>query len=138
VIPASSRRHTYTHAPPSHESDDPPHTLFLLIYAEGKVTLSSPDHVALLVHRTFNVSIPRHHLPSDEWAFEHGPAENDPEFGAGADAEDGAEAEGRADGAGENGETEDEGGVDTGGRWVSNSSGERLGDKGLVEFTVVG
>ncbi|KAG6816968.1 hypothetical protein H0H87_001283 [Tephrocybe sp. NHM501043] len=47
----------------------------------GKVNLCSPDHVSLLLHRTFNVSIPRHHIPKDEWEFEYGPAENDPEFG---------------------------------------------------------
>jgi hypothetical protein len=27
------------------------------------------------------VSIPRHHIPADQWEFEYGPAENDPEFG---------------------------------------------------------
>ena len=26
-----------------------------------------------------NASIPRHHIPSESWEFEYGPAENDPE-----------------------------------------------------------
>ncbi|KAJ7072417.1 hypothetical protein C8F01DRAFT_1103938 [Mycena amicta] len=37
----------------------------------GKISLCSPDHVSLLLHRTFNVSIPRKHIPS-EWVFEPG------------------------------------------------------------------
>ena len=46
----------------------------------GRVTLCSPDHVSLLLHRTLNVSTPRHDIPEDHWEFEYGPAENDPEF----------------------------------------------------------
>ena len=61
----------------------------------GKINLCSPDHISLLVHRTFNVSIPRHHITTDSYEFEYGPAENDPEFGVARD--DGAEREiGRA------------------------------------------
>jgi DNA-directed RNA polymerase I subunit RPA43 len=93
---------------------------------EGKIKLCSPDHVALLVHRTFNVSIPRHHLPKDEWQFEHGPAENDPEFGP------------AAVGADENEEKGEEV-VEAVGRYVSTFTGEILGDQaGVVEFTVIG
>ncbi|KAI0298546.1 hypothetical protein BC826DRAFT_997946 [Russula brevipes] len=78
----------------------------------GRITLCSPDHVSLLVHRTFNVSIPRHHIPTDQWEFEYGPAENDPEFG----------------------NLEDERG-----RWVHKVTGDRLGGKDRwLEFTVVG
>ncbi|KAF8894143.1 hypothetical protein BD779DRAFT_1505440 [Infundibulicybe gibba] len=47
----------------------------------GKINLCSPDHISLLLHRTFNISIPRHHIPEDRWEFIYGPAENDPEFG---------------------------------------------------------
>ncbi|KAJ2918508.1 hypothetical protein MD484_g1881, partial [Candolleomyces efflorescens] len=93
---------------------------------KGRINLSSPDHISLLVHRTFNVSIPRHHIPSDEWEFEYGPAENDPEFQAEAEGE-----EGQAEGDSE----EDSGS----GRWVSCSTGERLGGPdGKLEFTVIG
>lgn len=33
------------------------------------MTLSSPDHVALITHALFNVSIPRTQIPED-WRFE--------------------------------------------------------------------
>ncbi|CAA7263196.1 unnamed protein product [Cyclocybe aegerita] len=91
----------------------------------GKVNLCSPDHISLLVHKTFNASIPRNHIPTDIWEFEYGPAENDPEFGE----------EARAN---ENGKEED-GENSTGGKWVHRVTGDVLGgDNGLVEVTVVG
>ncbi|KAF8843006.1 hypothetical protein BDN67DRAFT_1031039 [Paxillus ammoniavirescens] len=94
----------------------------------GKINLCSPDHVSLLVHRTFNVSIPRHHIPQDQWVFEYGPAENDPEFGEGR----GRDAEGKS-----NGEVDEEG--DSSGRWVHHLTGGNLGDPdGYLEFTVIG
>ena len=98
----------------------------------GKVNLCSPDHVSLLVHRTFNVSIPRHHIPTDSWEFEYGPAENDPEFGAVANGAAIAEdAVPTTDDIADH--TEDSG------RWVHKLSGERLGSPdGYLEFTVIG
>ncbi|KZP19833.1 hypothetical protein FIBSPDRAFT_911258 [Athelia psychrophila] len=88
----------------------------------GKVNLCSPDHIALLVHRTFNVSIPRHHIPEDSWEFEYGAAENDPEFGTTAE-DDGDEEK-----------PEEEGG-----RWVHSITREKLGGPdGFLEFTVIG
>jgi len=94
----------------------------------GKVNLCSPDHISLLVHRTFNVSIPRHHIPVDEWEFEYGPVENDPEFGAIDDAEAPAEGSSGAEIVAE-----------SGGRWIHKVTGTKLGgDKGDLEFTVVG
>lgn len=94
--------------------------------AVGKVNLCSPDHVALLVHRTFNVSIPRHHIPSDQWEFEYGPAENDPEFSAEVAPDIADDA-----GSGAN--------VESGGRWVHGITAAKLGgEDGYVEFTVVG
>ncbi|GLB37135.1 putative SHS2 domain found in N terminus of Rpb7p/Rpc25p/MJ0397 [Lyophyllum shimeji] len=95
----------------------------------GKVNLCSPDHVSLLLHRTFNVSIPRHHIPKGEWEFEYGPAENDPEFGPEASAEADVTEEGttgQAEGGG-------------GGKWVHHSTNEKLGGSdGYLEFTVIG
>ncbi|KAI0355602.1 hypothetical protein OH77DRAFT_1424543 [Trametes cingulata] len=92
----------------------------------GKINLCSPDHISLLVHRTFNVSIPRHHITTDVYEFEYGPAENDPEFGA-QEGEGNAAAEGA------------EGQVDEGGRWVHKVTGTKLGDEeGYLEFTVIG
>ncbi|KAG6813640.1 hypothetical protein H0H92_008877 [Tricholoma furcatifolium] len=81
----------------------------------GKISLSSPDHVSLLLHRTFNVSIPRHHIPKEEWEFEYGPAENDPEFGPDANMD---EEEGTSK------KTESEGS----GKWVHHLTRARLGD----------
>lgn len=48
----------------------------------GRISLHATDHIGLLVHRTFNASIDRMHIPGDgEWEYVHGPAENDPEIG---------------------------------------------------------
>lgn len=92
----------------------------------GKISLSSPDHISLLVHRTFNVSIPRHHIPADQWEFEYGPAENDPEFGQ----------EEVADNNEESNETKEH---QTTGRWIHKLTAEPLGGSSrMVEFTVIG
>jgi len=92
----------------------------------GKVNLCSPDHVSLLVHRTFNVSIPRHHIPTDQWEFEYGPAENDPEFGVKVVDDEGGIAS-----------TSE--GVEGSGRWVHKTTGEKLGGEGgQLDFTVIG
>ena len=98
----------------------------------GRVTLCSPDHVSLLVHRTFNVSIPRHHIPADQWEFEYGPAENDPEFGDVED--DSVDVDAIADMQGDDAHA-----TDQRGRWVHKVTGDRLGGKHRwLEFTVVG
>ena len=78
------------------------------------------------MHRTFNVSIPRHHIPTDQWEFEYGPAENDPEFSAEVAPASTHEAEAGAS-------------VESGGRWVHSITAAKLGgEDGYVEFTVVG
>ncbi|KAF7793962.1 hypothetical protein EIP86_005086 [Pleurotus ostreatoroseus] len=103
----------------------------------GKVNLCSPDHVSLLVHRTFNVSIPRHHIPADSWEFEYGPAENDPEFGAAVHKEDAAlpDSQQNADEAQEL----EQGQMEGSGRWVHKLTGTKLGGPdGYLEFTVIG
>ncbi|KAF9071129.1 hypothetical protein BDP27DRAFT_1291887 [Rhodocollybia butyracea] len=88
----------------------------------GKISLCSPDHISLLVHKTFNVSIPRHHIPTDNWEFQYGPAENDPEFGAGAEVDE--EKHSSEEGSG---------------KWIHRVTGSPLGeDDGYLEFTVVG
>jgi len=84
------------------------------------VNLCSPDHVSLLIHRTFNASVPRYHIPGDEWEFQYGPAENDPEFGPDASMGKGSEQE-------------------DAGRWVNRRNGQKLGGElGDLEFTVIG
>ncbi|EDR11429.1 uncharacterized protein LACBIDRAFT_293037 [Laccaria bicolor S238N-H82] len=96
----------------------------------GKVNLCSPDHISLLVHRTFNVSIPRHHIPADEWDFEYGPAENDPEYGQGAQENNDEMVADNMTKKQNN---------DGGGKWVRRITGHRIGNKdGFLEFTVVG
>lgn len=95
----------------------------------GKVNLCSPDHVSLLVHRTFNVSIPRHHIVTDEWEFEYGPAENDPEFAPAA--QEGADETTKEKQAESNGHSS--------GKWVLKTTGDSLGgSSGRLEFTVIG
>jgi len=99
----------------------------------GQIKLCSPDHIALLVHRTFNVSIPRHHIPTDHWEFEYGATENDPEFNAEATAAARDREETGPDSAGAQQE------MVGGGRWVHSLSGATLGGPdGFLEFTVIG
>lgn len=87
----------------------------------------------MLVHRTFNVSIPLHHIPTDQWEFEYGPAENDPEFGNLVDDID-MDADTTADAQGDDVQT-----TDQRGRWVHKVTGDRLGGKDRwLQFTVVG
>ncbi|TDL26089.1 hypothetical protein BD410DRAFT_716867 [Rickenella mellea] len=109
----------------------------------GKINLCSPDHISLLVHKTFNVSIPRHHIPTENWEFEYGPAENDPEFGAGAGGEEAStrseiDALPDADSMNVDGGDSSEG-VEEGGTWIHKVTGDKLGGaEGELEFTVVG
>ncbi|KAH7888852.1 hypothetical protein F5I97DRAFT_1935292 [Phlebopus sp. FC_14] len=120
----------------------------------GKINLCSPDHVSLLVHRTFNVSIPRHHIPQDQWVFEYGPAENDPEYGEGrelgssggegwVDESSKEELVKTADGDAEMQDVDNTdkhpGETESSGRWVHHLTGCKLGDPdGYLEFTVIG
>lgn len=100
--------------------------------------LSSTDHIGLLAHDIFNVSIPKHHIPLSEFVFQHRPAENDPAFGWGAT--ENVDADGDTDMAQTSAAWGP--GADTNaaiGTWVRINGGEPLGgDSGEVEFTVVG
>ncbi|KAL4243862.1 DNA-directed RNA polymerase subunit [Abortiporus biennis] len=115
----------------------------------GKINLCSPDHISILVHRTFNVSIPRKHIPTESWEFEYGPAENDPEFGAGgeSDSEEGVKEQEDVNEDGANGDGEDitesakteEEKMEARGRWVHKVAGTKLGGEDRnIEFTVIG
>lgn len=122
----------------------------------ARVKISSTDHIGLLAHDIFNVSIPKHHIPSTEYVFQHGPAENDPTYGAGANPNAGSSSVWGvvdADGDGDVPISKDEaaawgaggGGVNDGdgdgaiGTWARVDGGEVLGgENGIVEFTVVG
>ncbi|KAI0028787.1 hypothetical protein K488DRAFT_31326, partial [Vararia minispora EC-137] len=93
----------------------------------GIVSLCSPDHISLLLHQTFNVSIPRHHIPIDQWEFEYGAAENDPEFGVSLESE---EVVNEMEAGAENSDR---------GRWIHKLTAEPVGGRrGRLEFTVVG
>ncbi|KAG1751493.1 uncharacterized protein EDB91DRAFT_1234851 [Suillus paluster] len=95
----------------------------------GKIILYSPDHVSLLIHRTFN----------NIWEFEYGPAENDPEYGeAAAEASVDREGDtGMKDIEGEKAEGEEV--AETSGQWVHRVTGTKLGGAdGYLEFTVIG
>ncbi|KAM6502343.1 hypothetical protein JOM56_002320 [Amanita muscaria] len=88
----------------------------------GKIKLSSPDHIALLIHRTFNVSISRDHIPADEWEFEPGTEEDEAKLSDTDDDDDwdATKAEER-------------------GRWRHKETGDLLGgEDGYLEFTVIG
>jgi DNA-directed RNA polymerase I subunit RPA43 len=94
------------------------------LFSVGKINLCSPDHISLLLHRTFNVSIPRHHIPVDDWEFELAHTESEP-----AEADSGEQPPARTDDSEER----------TGGRWVHKITGKRLGGKqGYLEFVVIG
>ncbi|KEP49662.1 Rpb7p/Rpc25p/MJ0397 family SHS2 protein [Rhizoctonia solani 123E] len=83
----------------------------------GRISLHATDHIGLLIHRTFNASIDRAHIPGDgEWEYVHGPVANDPEINSEERQED-----------------------EESGRWINSQTGETLGgESGLVEFTVIG
>ena len=101
----------------------------------AKVKLSSTDHIGLLAHDIFNVSIPKHHIPLSKLVFQHGPAENDPAFGWGSAGN--LDTDGDANvGAVWVSDADPNAAIGT---WVSVNGGEPLGGKsGEVEFTVVG
>ena len=89
----------------------------------GTISICSPDHIGLLIHKTFNVSIPRHHIPVDQWEFEYGTLENDPEH-EGIDEDDNVQQQ-------QDGED--------GGRWVHKKTGEMIGGPSRqLEFTIIG
>jgi DNA-directed RNA polymerase I subunit RPA43 len=72
------------------------------------------------VHRTFNASIPRHHIPIDQWEFEYGlTVPQDDEFMVEDDTQ--------------------EEGVESSGYWIHKVTGDKLGGPdGSLEFTVIG
>jgi DNA-directed RNA polymerase I subunit RPA43 len=122
-------------------------TLFLKV---GKVKLCSPDHIALLVHNVFNAAIYRHHIPTDHWEFEYGPADNDPEFSSEVVAA-AAAVPAASDGDVEMAESSNRTGQTdaaaepsmeastAGGKWVHKLTSEPIGDsEGYLEFVVIG
>lgn len=112
-------------------------------FVAGRINLCSPDHISLLVHQTFNVSIPRHHIPTDIWEFEYGPAENDPEFGPLAIHGEKTDIQTPAMELdvpiGTPGDNTAANGEEAAGIWIHKTTGDRLGGReGFLEFTVIG
>lgn len=88
---------------------------------DGTHSLSSPSHISLLFSKTFNVSIPLQHIPTETYEFEHTAPEEDAE----SDSEDELDLNG--------------GGVEEVGRWKRKDDGKLLGEGGkAVKFTVIG
>ncbi len=87
--------------------------------------------------QTFNVSIPRHHIETEIWEFQYGPAENDPEHGPFA-VEKEEDVNGDAmliDATRSDGDEE----TVVGGEWSHHLTGEKLGGtEGILHFTVIG
>ncbi|KAG9007603.1 hypothetical protein FRB94_013621 [Tulasnella sp. JGI-2019a] len=119
----------------------------------GKVNLFSPDHISLLIHRTFNVSIPRSHIPSDEYVFEHGNnANHDHQYYPGATSYLSSAKAGEMDidhpnelgikrEAGDDWVVEEntQGMIGSVGQWIHKDTGEKVGGaNGNVQFTIVG
>lgn len=108
------------------------------------------------------MSVPRHHIPSEQWEWEYGPAENDPEFGPSAAAspkkvknesllaakplnkkttfnDDGDAEESANAAASSSGDEGEEGKPEEMGRWVHHLTGEPLGGPSRrIQFTVIG
>lgn len=88
---------------------------------DGTHSLSSPSHISLLFSKTFNISIPLQHIPTDTLEFEHTAPEDDADL----DSEDDLDL--------------NDSGVEEVGRWKRKSDGKLLGEGGkAVKFTVIG
>ncbi|KAG8972688.1 hypothetical protein FRB90_010167 [Tulasnella sp. 427] len=107
----------------------------------GQVILFSPDHIALLVNRTFNVSIPARHIPEDEYEFDYQSNEHDGLVN-GVGSANGQPQGGVSETKGDETQQDsvmDDPQIDAMGQWVNRTTHERVGGPNLtVEFTVVG
>jgi DNA-directed RNA polymerase I subunit RPA43 len=89
--------------------------------SDGTHSLSSPSHISLLFSKTFNISIPLQHIPTDTLEFEHTAPEDDADL----DSDDELDL--------------NDSGVEEVGRWKRKSDGKLLGEGGkAVKFTVIG
>lgn len=89
-----------------------------MLTAAGTHSLSSPSHLSLLFAKTFNVSIPLQHIPTDTYEFEHSETPEDEDYSS---------------------DEEEEGFSAQVGRWKETGSGKVLGSAGeRVQFTVIG
>lgn len=98
----------------------------------GKISLSSPSHVSLLLHGTFNASISANHLPPGEYEFVYDETVDEAQ-------DEHAETEVEAGGE-ENGQAQEGGAVGDKslGYWRRLRDGARLGGQdGRLDFTVI-
>jgi len=99
----------------------------ICVFTEGRISLCSPDHISLLVHHTFNISIPRHHIPVEEYDFIWATPDNAPPL------DDETEPAPAAEDLPLQQLSKD---VD---HWAHRETGDLIGDEdGCLEFTVIG
>lgn len=86
------------------------------------------------------MSIPRHHILTDHWEFEYGPAENDPEYGPDATEAQGGEPKPVSDPENVDDVAEEaHNNVEGEGKWIHKITGDKIGGPdGVLEFTVIG
>ncbi|KAG8910138.1 hypothetical protein FRC01_006526, partial [Tulasnella sp. 417] len=110
----------------------------------GQVILFSPDHIALLVNRTFNVSIPSRHIPDDEYEFDYQTSEVEGTMSGtrgtnGKVQQEDADETLKDSASSQHEPAVDDPQIDAMGRWIKRDTRERVGGPNLmVEFTVVG
>ncbi|KAG8863451.1 hypothetical protein FRB96_008191 [Tulasnella sp. 330] len=123
----------------------------------GRVNLFSPDHISLLIHRTFNISIPRSHIPDSQYVFEYGSKDwnkddydkhitkssassssyIDPDHRINLDDKEYGVKRERVEPWVVEENTERM--VESVGHWVTRATGEKIGGpNGTVQFTIVG
>lgn len=110
-------------------------------FTVGTHSLSSPSHLSLLVHQTFNVSIPLNHIPQSEYTFDRSMSSKEEEEEEVEAAMLGSDAEGEREGDDEHEDASEkkEKKIASEGRWKSTVTGRAIGAEGSpVEFTVVG
>ncbi|OCF36187.1 hypothetical protein I316_02060 [Kwoniella heveanensis BCC8398] len=92
----------------------------------GTHSLSSPSHLSLLFSKTFNISIPLQHIPTDLYEFEHTDEAQDDSDSEDEDHDDDGDAFGVS-------------AVEDVGRWKEKATGKSLGEGGKgIKFTVIG
>ncbi|WVN90965.1 uncharacterized protein L203_106210 [Cryptococcus depauperatus CBS 7841] len=92
----------------------------------GTHSLSSPSHLSLLFSKTFNVSIPLQHIPTDMYEFEH-TDEQAPDKDSDDDEDEVVYLGSGAPPM-----------VEQVGRWKEKETGKTLGEGGKIKFTVIG
>lgn len=97
---------------------------------QGKIILSSPSHVSLLLDGLFNASISSSHIDLSEWEFLHNDSEEDPAAGENGEGEGQTQSSSQPE--------QDDEQPQSLGFWRNKHNSSLLGgDDGKVTFTVV-